>query len=114
MDTHQMVWNEKVARDIIGHLEKRRMEGSYAPTADQAREEILGMIPKGAVVFRCGSMTAVGMGLWEAIAKLPGVEVIDPYQAGISREEGLEMRRRGMTADVMIASTNAITLASDS
>jgi hypothetical protein len=110
MDTHQMVWNKKVANDIIENLEKRRMEGSYAETADQARQEILSMIPKGAKVFRCGSMTAGGMGLWEAIPKLPGVELIDPYQAGLSPEQGLELRRRGMTADVMIASSNAITL----
>jgi hypothetical protein len=110
MDTHQSVWNEKVSKEIISHLEKRRMEGSYAPTADQAREEILTMITKGTRVFRCGSMTASGMGLWEAIAQLPGVELIDPYQPGISKEEGLERRRRGMTADVMIASVNAITL----
>ena len=110
MDTHQMAWNEKVAKDIIKHLEKRRMEGSYAATAGQAKEEIVAMIPQGAQVFRCGSMTAVDIGLWEAISQLPGVEVIDPYQAGISPEEGLDRRRRGMTADVMIASTNAITL----
>jgi hypothetical protein len=110
MDAHQTVWNEKVAKDIIGHLEKRRMGGSYAATADQARAEILSMIPKGAVVFRCGSMTAGGMGLWEAIAKLPEVKLIDPYQAGLSREEGFERRRQGMTADVMVASVNAITL----
>jgi hypothetical protein len=110
MDTNQMVWNEKVAKDIIGHLVKRRMEGSYAATADQARKEILAMIPKGAAVFRCGSMTAAGMGLWEAIAGLPEVTLIDPYQAGMTREEGLELRRKGLTADVMIASTNAITL----
>ena len=110
MDTHQMVWNEKVAKEIIQHLEKRRMEGSYAATADVAREEILSMIPKGATVFRCGSMSAAGMGLWEGISKLPGVEFIDPYQARLSREEGLELRRRGMTADMMIASSNAITL----
>ena len=110
MDTHQMAWNEKVAKDIIKHLEKRRMEGSYAATAGQAKEEIVAMIPQGAQVFRCGSMTAVDIGLWEAISELPGVEVIDPYQAGISPEEGLDRRRRGMTADVMIASTNAITL----
>lgn len=110
MDAHQTVWNEKAAKDIIKHLEKRRMEGSYAATADQARKEILSMIPKGATVFRCGSMTATGMGLWEAIAKLPDVKLIDPYQAGITREEGLEMRRQGLTADVMIASANAITL----
>ncbi len=110
MDQHQMVWNEKVAEDIIKHLEKRRMEGSYAPSAAKAREEILAMIPKGATVFRCGSMTAVDMGLWEEIPKIPGVEVIDPYEPGIPPEESLERRRRGMLADVMIASSNAITL----
>lgn len=110
MDTHQMLWNEKVAKDIIKHLERRRMEGSYAATAAQAREEIVSMIPQGGKVFRCGSMTAADMGLWEAISKLTGVELIDPYEAGIPPEEGLNRRRRGMTADVMIASTNAITL----
>jgi hypothetical protein len=110
MDTHQIVWNEKVAKDIIAHLENRRMEGSYAATADRARDEILAMIPKGTTVFRCGSMTAAGMGLWAAITKLPDVKLIDPYRPELSREEGLERRRQGMTADVMIASVNAITL----
>lgn len=110
MDTNQTIWNEKIAKDIIAHLAKRRMEGSYAATADQAREEILTMIPKGATVFRCGSMTATGMSLWNAIAGLLEVNLIDPYQAGISREEGLELRRKGLMADVMIASANAITL----
>jgi len=110
MDTHQMDWNEKVANRIIEHLEKRRMEGSYAVTGAQAKDEILAMIPEGAKVYRSGSMTAVGMDLWEAIAQLPGVEVIDPYKPGLSPEEGLKVRRRGLTADVMIASSNAITL----
>ena len=110
MDTHQMDWNEKVAKGIIENLKKRRMEGSYAATAAQAKEEILGMIPEGAKVYRGGSMTTVGMGLWETIAQLPGVEVIDPYQPGLSPEEGLTVRRRGLTADMMIASSNAITL----
>ena len=68
------------------------------------------MIPERAKVYRGGSMTAADMGLWEAIAQLPGVDVIDPYRAGLSPEEGLKVRRRGLTADVMIASSNAITL----
>ena len=110
MDQHQSEWNEKVARTIIKSLEKRRMAGSYAAGADQARDEILEMIPTGVSVFRCGSMSAAGMGLWEAVAALPGVSLIDPYQPELSPEEGLELRRRGMIADVMIASTNAITL----
>jgi len=110
MDQHQREWNEKVAAKIIKNLEKRRMAGSYAVDAAQAKAEIVDMVPQGATVFRCGSMTAVGIGLWEAIAALPEVKLIDPYRAELSPEEGLELRRQGLTADVMIASTNAITL----
>ena len=106
----KVVWNEKVAAKIIKNLEKRRMEGSYAPSAAQAKEEVIAMIPKGATVFRCGSMTTVGMGLWEDIANLPEVKLIDPYQPELKPEEGLELRRQGLTADVMIAGSNAITL----
>ena len=110
MDEHQVVWNEKVAQTIIKNLEKRRMAGSYAAESDQARDEVLEMIPRGVTVFRCGSMTAVGMGLWEAVAALPEVNLIDPYRPELSPEEGMELRRQGMIADVMIASSNAITL----
>ncbi len=110
MDENQAVWNEKVATKIIKNLEKRRMEGSYAPTAAQARDEIIAKIPRGTTVFRCGSMTAVGMGLWEGIAALPEVNLIDPYPPELPPEEALELRRQGLTADFMIASSNAITL----
>ncbi len=110
MDQHQTEWNEKVARKIIKNLEKRRMAGSYTASAVKAKEEIIDMIPQGATVFRCGSMSAVGMGLWDSIAALPEVNLIDPYRPELSPEEGMELRRRGLTADVMIASTNAITL----
>ena len=110
MDAHQIAWNEKVAKDIIKHLEQRRMEGSYSSNASQAKDEVVAMIPKGATVFRCGSMTTVGMELWEEIGALPEVEVIDPYQPGLSPEESLALRCKGMTADVMIASSNAVTL----
>jgi len=95
---------------LIENLEKRRMEGSYAPTAEQAKKEILDMIPEGATVYRCGSMTATNMGLWEEIRKLHGVKLIDPYVSGLDREESLKLRYEGLTADIMIASTNAITL----
>ena len=110
MDQHQIAWNEKAAEQIIKNLKKRRMEGSYASTAAQAKKEVLAMIPEGAVVFRCGSGTATDMGLWEDIKNLPNVKLIDPYEPGIAPEKGLERRRQGLTADVMVASSNAITL----
>ena len=52
----------------------------------------------------------MGMGLWDSIAALPEVNLIDPYRPELSPEEGMELRRQGLIADVMIASTNAITL----
>jgi L-lactate utilization protein LutB len=110
MDAHQITWNEKVAREIIEHLEKRRMEGSYAASAAQARDEIIAMIPEAASVYRCGSMTTTEIGLWEKLAEQPGVKIIDPYRPGLSPEESVEVRRQGLTADVMIASSNAITM----
>jgi len=110
MDAHQIVWNEKVAKNIITHLEKRRMEGSYSSNASQAKDEIVAMIPKEATVYRGGSMTTVAMGLWEELDNMSGVNVINPYQPGLSSEESLELRRKGMMADVMIASSNAVTL----
>jgi len=110
MDKHQIAWNEKVARDIIEHLEKRRMEGSYASNSVQGRDEVVAMIPERASVYRCGSMSTAGIGLWEKIAERPGVKIIDPYQPGLAPEQSLELRRQGLLADVMIASSNAITL----
>jgi len=109
MDDHQMTWNGIIAGKIIRHLEKRGLEGSYAPNAAQAKDEIIAMIPDGSSVYRVGSMTAVGMGLWEKISELPGVEILNPYVAGVSAEESMEIRRRGLLADLMIASSNAVT-----
>lgn len=110
LDQNQRTWNEKVAARIISELEKRRMEGSYAPTVEEARLQILKMIPEGSLVYRCGSMTLVNMGLWEEVRKIPGVKVIDPFEPGISHEESLDRRRQGLLADIMITSSNAITL----
>jgi hypothetical protein len=110
LDVHQTNWNEKTAAHVIKNLEKRRMTGSYAPTSAQAKTEILQMIPPGASVYRCGSMTAVYMGLWEEIEKIERVRVINPYRTDLTAAEAYEMRRKGLTADFMIAGSNAVTL----
>ncbi|HZE22128.1 MAG TPA: LUD domain-containing protein, partial [Desulfobaccales bacterium] len=86
MDTHQITFREKLAEKLIKKLTKRRMEASYAPTTAQAREEVLAMIPAGATVSRCGSMSLVEMGLWKALAAKTGVEIIDPYRPGLPPE----------------------------
>jgi len=109
MDRYQAKWNEEAAGAIIKNLEKRHLEGSYAPTAAQATREILDLIPDGAVVSRGGSMTVIKMGLWKAVEGSPRLKVIDPFPKGISREESIEIRREAMLCDVFLTSTNAIT-----
>ena len=103
-------YREKLAEHLIKKLTKRRMAASYAPTAAQAREEILAMIPAGAAVSRCGSMSLVEMGLWEALAQKPGVEIIDPFAPGLSPEESYALMRQGLLADYLITSSNALTM----
>lgn len=110
MDAAQVKYREKLAEHLIKRLTKRRLEASYAPTAAAAREEIVKMIPAGATVSRCGSMSLVEMGLWEALAHKPGVTVIDPFIPGLAPEEIMARRLQGLTADYMIASSNALTL----
>ena len=82
MDLPQIKYREKLAEQLIKNLTKRRMEASYAVSAAQARDEVVAMVPAGATVSRGGSMSLVEIGLWEEIAKIPGVEVIDPFDPG--------------------------------
>jgi hypothetical protein len=110
MDAHQIKYREKLAEQLIKRLTARRMAASFAPTAAQARDEIVAMIPAGATVGRAGSMSLVEMGLWEALAHKPGVEVIDPFLPGLRPEEAYALRRRSLLADFLITSTNALTL----
>jgi len=95
MDEIHEKYQEKVARQIIAELGKKRMAGSFAPTIDQAKAEVITMIPEGSTVYRCGSTSLVEIGLWEEVKALPNVTVIDPYLPELSPEEGLEQRRRG-------------------
>jgi L-lactate utilization protein LutB len=110
VDLHQIKYREKIAESLIKNLNRRRMAASYAPTARQAREEVLAMIPPGSTVSRCGSMSLVEMGLWEELAKVPGIKVIDPYAPNLSPEVASDLRRQGLLADFMITSSNALTL----
>jgi hypothetical protein len=110
MDEPQKIYHAKLAEVLIKNLTRCRLAASFAPTAAQAREKIVAMIPAGATVSRAGSMSLVEMGLWEALAQKSGVRVIDPFQPGLPAEEVYAVRRQSLLADYMITSTNAMTL----
>jgi hypothetical protein len=110
MDAPVLLQREKLAPHLIKQLGLRRIAASYCATAQEAKAELLGLIPSPASVSRCGSESAARLGLWDAIRALPGVTLMDPYAPGLTPAEGLEIRRQGLLADVMVASTNALTL----
>jgi hypothetical protein len=110
MDVHQRNYREKIASLVIKNLAKRRMAASYAPTIPQAKEEVLAMIPPGSTVSRTGSMSLVEMGLWAELSTYAGIQVIDPYDPNLAPETAAELRRQGLLADIMITSSNALTL----
>src|SRR5512135_2869744 len=108
MDIHIITYREKLAQHLIKNLTKRRLEASYAPTAVQAREEILAMIPAGATVSRGGSMSVVETGVWEALKHKPGVEMLDPFQPGLAPDAAQELRRQSLLVDFYLTSSNAL------
>lgn len=110
METPVLLQREKLAVHLIKQLGLRRMAASYCATAQEAKDEILRLIPTPASVIRCGSESAGRLGLWDAIRAQPGMTLLDPYAPGLAPGEGLEIRRQGLLADVMVASSNALTL----
>jgi len=109
MDNHVRNHRRLTAKHIIKNLEKRNIRGYYYETGAEAKNAALELIPSPGLVIRCGSVSVAQLGLWDAIAAKPGVELINPYESGLAPEEALARRRRGFTADVQVTSTNAIT-----
>ena len=110
MEASILAQREKLSVHLIKQLGLRRMAASYCATAQEAKDELLRLIPSPASVIRCGSESAARVGLWDAIRSLPGVTLMDPYTPGLTPAESLEVRRQGLLADVLVASANALTL----
>jgi L-lactate utilization protein LutB len=97
------------ARQVCEWLEKRNMRGVYCETRGEACEEVMKLIPGGALVGLGGSSTLIESGLLEVLREAD-IQLLDRYKEGLSGEEIYEMRLKGLTADVFISGTNAITV----
>jgi hypothetical protein len=56
-----------------------------------------------------GSVTFITSGAYDAIKKMPGLEVLDTYDRTLTPEQMLELRRKALLADLFITGTNAVT-----
>ena len=107
---------EQRSRKIIENLQKRRMNGYYASNRHEALSIVMDMIPPGAVVARGDSISLDQIGLLPEILKRNRNTLIDPFKTdaeGFWAEAGEErqrMMRESFFADILVTSTNAITI----
>lgn len=99
--------NELLRKTLLKNLEKRHFEAYYCPTAAEAIEKALSLMPAGSSVTWGGSMTIRDMGLTQAV-KDGDYNVIDRDTAK-DPAEMREMMRQGLLTDFYLTSTNAIT-----
>lgn len=106
--TPKQKYYENAAETIIKNLKKRRMEGFYCATKEEAVKKALELMPKGASIGWGGSMSLEESGLMEAVRSAE-YEIIDREKAK-TEEERKEVFAKIVNCDYFLMSTNAITL----
>lgn len=106
MATPKEMRNELLGKHLVENLNKRHFEAYYCPTAAEALEKALSLIPEKSSVSWGGSMTIRDMGLTHALHERD-YTVID-RDLGKTPEEVAELHRKGLLADYFLTSTNAI------
>lgn len=98
---------DKRAGQLIRNWQKRNIAGLYCENKDEAAEKILEVIPASANIGISGSVTLDQLGIVKRLESR-GNAIFNQYKTGISREDNLELRRKGAQADYYLASANAI------
>ncbi|MFH1199175.1 MAG: lactate utilization protein [Candidatus Omnitrophota bacterium] len=94
---------------LIKNLKQRNISGLYCENKEEASQKILEIISEDSTIGFSGSVTLEEVGVIKKL-QARGNKVFNPYEAGISREESLSLRRQGAQAEVYLASANAISL----
>ncbi|MFC2066443.1 lactate utilization protein [Chloroflexota bacterium] len=102
-------YKEKLARKVIESLEKNNISGFYVGGEEDAREKVLSLIPEGSKVGHGGSLTLDEIGLYDAL-RTGNYHFFDRNKEGITAEERNNLRKEGLSADVFLMSTNALTM----
>lgn len=106
--TPKKQYYKTVADTVIKNLARRRMEGYYCETSEEAVQKALSLIPEGSSIGWGGSMTLQECGLMDAI-KNGKYNIIDRSLAK-TPEEQKKVHSEIFGADFFLMSTNAITL----
>ena len=100
--------NETAAGKVIKNLARHNIEACYCPTAHEAVEKLLEMIPSGSSVTWGGSMSIRDIGIPAALAEAGKYEVYDRDKAP-DRAAATEIYLKAFSCDYYLSSANAIT-----
>mgnify|MGYP001041380965 CR=1 FL=1 len=108
-DRSVMLIMDRNISTALDALESRNLEGIYAENRDEARIEVLRLIPQDGIVGIGDSTTVRQIGVIEAL-KRRRTKVLDGFEQGISKSLNLERVRNSTICDIFLTGTNAITL----
>lgn len=94
---------------LVDSLRTNHIRGYIVNNREEAKQLALELIPKGATIAMGNSLTLREIGLFEHIIN-GDFNVINQFEQGISAEENVKRRKAGLSADVYLTSTNAVTL----
>ena len=104
MNENMVKRNALLAQTVIGGLQSRNMSGYYAADREEALQIALSLIPEGSSVAMGGSMSALEIGLVDAL-KAGSYNFIDRSKF----PDGHDAARAAFDADVFLSSCNAVT-----
>jgi hypothetical protein len=99
-------------KEVAIALEANNFEVHQAADLDMAKKVVMEQIFPGTrakSVSWGGSMTFMASGIYDAIKKVPGLEILDTFDRTLTQEENLALRRRSLLVDLFICGTNAVT-----
>ena len=96
-------------KETIKNLRDHGFEVVTVKDAAEALETAKKFFAHAGSVGLGGSMTVQQIGLLSWLREQTGFQLFDQYEEGISMEENVERRRKGLLADVFVSSSNAIT-----
>jgi len=106
--TPKQIAYENLANTMIKNMEKRRMEGYYCHTREEAVKKVLELIPEGSSIGWGGSVTLSETGVMDALNQ-GNYHMID-RMAGKTPEEVKKINAEIFCSDYFLMSTNAITI----
>ncbi len=102
-------YNEKIGKKVVENLEKNEFCAKYFKNREEAIDYIKKLLKNYHSIGFGGSMTVLQDLMIDKLAENMGKEILNHNRPEFSMEKKLEIRKKQLTCDLFITSTNAIT-----